>query len=103
MFRIWCTIAGILGAVGVAVAAWSTHGVPHMVVPERLQEALGRAETATLHHMLHTLALFGVALWSRHGRNAWVHVAGTLFLLGILGFSGGIYLVRCWRVSMRDR
>jgi len=44
--------------------------------------------------MLHTVALFGVALWSRHSHSLFLNLAGTLFVLGIAGFAGGIYLLR---------
>lgn len=94
MHRIWFVLTGLLGALGVAAAAWSSHGLPHLVPPEQLADALEKARSATLHHMLHTLALFGVALWTRQRASRWVHLAGILFVLGILGFSGGIYLLR---------
>lgn len=94
MFRIWITASSLLGAIGVAVAAWSTHGLPAFVPAEQLAIAIERARAASLHHMLHTLALFGIALWSRQGRSPWLTVAGTLFVLGIAGFAGGIYLLR---------
>ncbi|NMG66954.1 DUF423 domain-containing protein [Azoarcus indigens] len=92
MFRYWSLLAGLLGAIGVAVAAWSSHGLPHLVPADQLAVALERARAATLHHMLHTLALLGVALWARQGGNALLHLAGALFVAGIAGFSGGIYL-----------
>ncbi|THF66159.1 DUF423 domain-containing protein [Pseudothauera nasutitermitis] len=94
MFRFWMTLTGLLGALGVAVAAWSSHGLPQFVAPDQLELAVERARAATLHHMLHTLALFGVALWSRTQATRWLDAAGTLFVLGIAGFSGGIYLIR---------
>ena len=43
---------------------------------------------------LHTLALFGVALWSRQAPSGWLNLAGGLFSLGILCFAGGIYVLR---------
>lgn len=94
MFRIWITLTGLLGAIGVGVAAWSSHGLPSYIPAEQLPIALERARAANLHHMLHTLALFGVALWSRHSPSLILNLAGTLFVLGIAGFSGGIYLLR---------
>lgn len=88
------TLTGLLGALGVAMAAWSTHGLALVVPIEQLPLALERAHAATLHHMLHTLALFGVALLSRQAPSAWLNAAGTLFVLGIAGFAGGIYGIR---------
>lgn len=94
MFRFWITLTGLLGAIGVGLAAWSSHGLSHFVTPEQLPLALERARAASLHHMLHTLALLGVALWSRQQPGPWLNIAGALFTLGILGFSGGIYFIR---------
>lgn len=94
MSRFWLTLTGLLGALGVAVAAWSSHGLPHFVPPEQLPLAAERARAASLHHMLHVLALFGVGLWSRQRPSPWLDAAGVLFTLGILGFAGGIYLIR---------
>ena len=94
MYRLWITLTGLLGAIGVAVAAWSTHGLPAYVMAEDLPLALERARSASLHHMLHTLALFGVALWYRWQPSLWLNVAGALFTVGIAGLAGGIYLIR---------
>ncbi|THF65345.1 DUF423 domain-containing protein [Pseudothauera rhizosphaerae] len=94
MFRLWIVIAALFGAIGVSLASWSSHGLAHFLDPDTLAVGLERARAANLHHMLHTLALFGIALWVRQGANAWVHGAGVLFAVGILGFSGGIYGLR---------
>jgi uncharacterized membrane protein YgdD (TMEM256/DUF423 family) len=94
VFRIWITLTGLLGAIGVGVAAWSSHGLPSFVPADQLPIAIERARAANLHHMLHTVALFGVALWSRHNPSLFLNLAGSLFVLGIAGFSGGIYLLR---------
>ena len=94
MFRTWITLTGLLGALGVGLAAWSSHGLPSFVPADQLPIALERARAANLHHMLHTVALFGVALWSRQHASLFLNLAGTLFVLGIVGFSGGIYLLR---------
>jgi uncharacterized membrane protein YgdD (TMEM256/DUF423 family) len=94
MSRYWFVLTGLLGALGVALAAWSAHGLHAFVPPDQLADAMEKARSASVQHMLHTLALFGVALWARQGRNAWGHLAGILFFLGVLGFSGGIYGLR---------
>lgn len=97
MFRLWITLAGLLGALGVALSAWSTHALPQLLPPETLALGLERARAANQQHLLHSLALFGVALWSGFARaqsSRWLHAAGCCFVLGIAGFSGGIYLIR---------
>lgn len=91
MFRVWLMCAGLLGATGVAMAAWLAHGLPQWVAPDQLAQSLERARSANLQQMLHALALLGVGVWSRQSASVWVHCAGALFALGVLGFSGGIY------------
>lgn len=93
MHRLWLTLAGLLGALGVAISAWSAHGLPQLLPAEQLVQALERARTANLQLMLHTLALLGVGIWSRQATSTWLNLAGGLLLLGILGFTGGIYAV----------
>ncbi len=94
MFRTWITLVSLLGAIGVALAAWSTHGLASFIPAEQLPLAAERARAASLHHMLHTLALFGIALWARQAPSRWLNLAGLLFVTGIVCFSGGIYTLR---------
>lgn len=94
MFRTWITLVSLFGTVGVALAAWSSHGLASFIPAEQLAVAAERARAASLHHLLHTLALFGVALWSRQAPSGWLNLAGGLFSLGILCFAGGIYVLR---------
>ncbi len=92
--RFWGVAAGLSGALAMVFAAWSSHGLARTVPPDQLAAAIEMARVANLHHLLHSLALLGVSLWVRQGANGWVHLAGVLFLLGIVGFAGGILGVR---------
>jgi len=55
-----------------------------------------RAHSATQQHLVHTLALLGVALWQRIQPSAWLDFAGLLFSAGIVLFSLGIYAIFLW-------
>lgn len=92
--RFWIFLAGVLGATGVGVAAWSSHGLPAFLPADQLALGQTRAQAANLHLLLHTVVLFGIGLWVRREANPWAHLAGLLFVLGILGFAGGIYVLR---------
>lgn len=91
MHRLWMILSGLLGTVGVAVAAWSTHGLPALVPADELAVAVSRANTANQYLLVHALALLGVALAQRQAPSRWVNLAGGLFVLGVLGFAGGLY------------
>lgn len=85
--RIWMGLAGLNGAMAVALSAYAAHGLkgadPYV---------LSLMDKATTHQMAHALALGLVAVaGSRLGR--WGSVAGTLFTAGIVAFCGALYTI----------
>lgn len=93
MHKFWIPLAAFLGATGVGMGAYTSHGLGFIADP-----AVREATRATLHmavqqQMFHALALLGVGALSVKGLgNRWVCAAGGLFALGVLLFSGLIYL-----------
>lgn len=83
--RIWLFLAGLNGAVGVAMAALAAHAFVGDAT------AAGLIEKASRLQLMHALALFGVALLRRHRPSRAVTVAGALFTLGIVLFCGSVY------------
>ena len=86
--RWWIVLAGVSGALAVALAAYSSHGLEGDAVLK------GQFATANRFHMWHTLALIGAGLVrDRAGTRAgpWAAGAAALFTLGILLFSGALY------------
>ena len=89
-------LAGLLGAVGVAIGAHAAHGLEAMllqqgVVAEQVAKRLSQCDVASRYHMLHCLALLSLGLLGEGfgtGRRA---CAASFFLLGIMLFSGGLY------------
>jgi uncharacterized membrane protein YgdD (TMEM256/DUF423 family) len=78
-------IAGVLGFVGVGLGAFGAHGLRDVL--ER-HGRVGTWETAVLYHLLHAVALLGVAYLRPVARwTTW------LFCGGILIFSGTLYLL----------
>lgn len=96
MTRCWAVLAGLSGAAAVMVSAWTSHGLARGLPPELLERALAQAQSATHQHLIHSLALLGVAIWLRVQPNRWLHVAGALYLFGIVCFSFGIYVMHLW-------
>ena len=94
-FRIWLFVAGVSAVLAVLAAAHGAHALGSMGL---LTGALKSYEIAQNFHMLHSLALFGVAILfaaTDDRRSGWatlmLHIAAAAFLAGILLFSGGIY------------
>lgn len=81
--------AGVAGFTGVALGAFAAHGLEASLAPEMLAVF----ETGVRYQMYHAFALFAAAWgWSRWQRKAF-SAAGILFVIGILLFSGSLYLL----------
>jgi uncharacterized membrane protein YgdD (TMEM256/DUF423 family) len=76
-------LAGIMGALGVALGAFGAHGLKQVVTDAHLLEVW---ETGARYHLVHALALGLTAL--HPARPVWAERA---FLLGIVLFSGSLY------------
>lgn len=83
-------LSGLSGALAVALGAFGAHGLR-----ERLPaDLLAVYHTASLYHLIHTLALLGVALLLQQiGPSPWLRAAGWLFLAGVVLFSGSLYVL----------
>jgi len=82
-------LAGISGFFAVALGAFGAHGLKS-VLSETLMQVY---HTAVLYHFIHTLALFGIALWMTLSTHALLKWAATAMLGGIVLFSGSLYLL----------
>lgn len=93
----WASIAALLMALGVALGAFGAHGLR-----ERLSE-YGAAiyEKAVLYHFVHAIGLFLVCLLAAKGFLSPVAGKRIAFLLviGIVLFSGSLYLLAVTRIS----
>ncbi|MCA9029448.1 MAG: DUF423 domain-containing protein [Planctomycetaceae bacterium] len=105
--RFWMLAGAILCGLSVVTGAFAAHGLgPRM---EKLygnitKEVAGQEipgplkylndfKTAAEYQMTHGLALLAVGLFSRHRRSTCMQVAGWSFLLGIILFSGSLYVL----------
>lgn len=88
MFSLFLMFASINGFLAVALGAFAAHGLEARVSAE----LLATFQTGADYHMIHALALFGVAVLGRFFPDASVlRLSGYLFLAGILLFSGSLY------------
>ncbi|QMU28507.1 DUF423 domain-containing protein [Adhaeribacter radiodurans] len=82
--------AAILGAITVMIGAFGAHALRPSL------EAAGRLdtfETAVKYQMYHTLAILLIGLLQFHVPLKQLRVINLLFLLGILVFSGSLYVL----------
>ena len=89
MERLLYICAGIAAFLGVALGAFAAHGLKSSLAPDMLAVF----ETGVRYQMYHAFALFAAA-W---GAARWPHkafgAAGGLFVIGIVLFSGSLYLL----------
>lgn len=85
--RILLTLAAVSGFLTVAFGAFGAHGLQHVL--DATQRAL--FETAVRYHAWHALALLGAGLAAAQFGGRALILAGWLFLLGTLLFSGSLY------------
>ena len=78
----WWRVAGVVGALAVAMGAFGAHAVRDAVS----EEALAWWKTGAHYHLVHAVALGLVAAHPRRPTGA-----GVAFLIGILLFSGSLY------------
>jgi uncharacterized membrane protein YgdD (TMEM256/DUF423 family) len=90
MQRIFMIIAAIVGCSGVAIGAFGAHGLEATLTANA---RLDTFNTATLYHLIHALAIAAAAWASSQWPGRYTRWAGWLFLLGIILFSGSLYLL----------
>lgn len=76
-------------AFGVALGAFGAHGLK----PRLSADLLAIYETGVRYHLVHGLALFVAAWLAGEDQSRSARIAGVLFALGILLFSGSLYLL----------
>ena len=85
---LWLLLASLFGLVAVALGALGAHALEKTLNPILLQ----RYHTGVEYQFYHSLALLAVGLWLKIQPNKRLNYAGILFTLGIILFSGSLYL-----------
>ncbi len=81
--------AGLLGALGVVAGAFGAHALRGQLDPA----LMSAFETGVQYHLLHSIALLGVAWLASRSPGAASATAGWAFVAGIVLFSGSLYLL----------
>lgn len=85
-FLIW---AALLGALAVILGAFGAHKLKELVPPE----TVGTFQTGVTYQFYHVFALLAVGILYAHVPGPQLVWAGRLFLIGILLFSGSLYML----------
>lgn len=76
-------------ALGVALGAFGAHGLKATLAPD----LLAIYETGVRYHLVHGLGVFFAAWLAGEDQTRAARLAGVLFIIGILVFSGSLYLL----------
>ena len=87
--------ASLLGALSVALGAFAAHGLRRVLAPEQV----ATFETGVRYQFYHTFALLAVAVVYEKFPGSLMQWAGNCFLIGILLFSGSLYLMTALRAT----
>ena len=90
MQKLFLLTASISGAISVMIGAFGAHGL------RKFLEANGRMdtfETAVKYQVYHSLALLLLGILMFHVQHRFLVLAGWSYILGILIFSGSLYLL----------
>ena len=89
MARFWLISAAASGFLSVALGAFGAHSLKNIL------DEYGKSiyEKAVLYQMFHTIALFAVGLMQHFDKVTSFSIAGWGFVVGIILFSGSLYLL----------
>lgn len=89
-------VGALAGLTGVLLGAFGAHGLRESLSPAMLTIY----KTGVDYQMWHALALMGVALLLRYNPDEKSLIrAGWFFLLGIVFFSGSLYMLACFNMK----
>jgi uncharacterized membrane protein YgdD (TMEM256/DUF423 family) len=87
----WIVIGGVMGGLGVTAGAFGAHGLKGH--PSFSPDDLATFEIAVRYQMYHALALALVGLLGMRENSRLLNAAGWCFLVGIVVFSGLLYVL----------
>ena len=89
MQKIHLILGTILAGLGVILGAFGAHGLKQVVPPE----SVATYQTGVQYQMYHAFALLLVGILSDRLSTGLINWAGAFFLLGIVLFSGSLYML----------
>jgi uncharacterized membrane protein YgdD (TMEM256/DUF423 family) len=95
MHKRFVATGAILGAIAVALGAFGAHGLKKIVDAETVQTF----QTGVQYQMYHSLALLLTGLLYEKCSPGMAKIAGVLFIVGIILFSGSLYMLTAGRAA----
>jgi uncharacterized membrane protein YgdD (TMEM256/DUF423 family) len=95
MHKNYLITASLLGAIAVALGAFGAHGLKKIVDTD----TVATFQTGVQYQMYHALALLAAAILFERFSNKWIKWAGAGFIIGIVLFSGSLYLLTALKAT----
>lgn len=89
MHRVYLKVGAFIAALSVLLGAFGAHQLKQYVSPD----LVGTFQTGVSYQFYHALALLISGILLKRYPNNWIMWAGRLFVLGIILFSGSLYLL----------
>lgn len=86
--RLFLVIAALLGATGVALGAYASHGLTRWATEQQVEYF----QLAVTYQLLHAITLLIVSVCALFIKNRYLLISQIAFVLGISFFSGSLYL-----------
>ena len=95
MHKKYIAIGAALAAIAVALGAFGAHGLKRIVPAETVQTF----QTGVQYQMYHALALVLTGILYERSIPKFARIAGILFLIGIILFSGSLYVLTAGKAT----
>lgn len=98
MHKTFIRTAALLGALSVILGAFAAHGLKNILS----EDALKIFETGVRYQFYHVFALILTGIMYKEFPVKSLRIAGTLFIIGTILFSGSLYLLTYIKASALD-
>lgn len=96
MHKNYLIAAAIFGGLAVAIGAFGAHGLESITKDEKILHGF---QTGVQYQMYHALALLAVAILYNELPANWMKWSGICFIVGIILFSGSLYLLTFLKIQ----
>jgi uncharacterized membrane protein YgdD (TMEM256/DUF423 family) len=95
MHKPYLITASVFAALAVILGAFGAHALKQIVPPETVTTF----ETGVRYQFYHSFALLATGILFDKGKRSWMKFAGISFIVGIVLFSGSLYLLTILRAT----
>ncbi len=96
MHKRFTITAAFFAGLAVALGAFGAHGLEKITTDEKILHSF---QTGVQYQLYHALGLLAIAILAERYKSNWINWAGKSFIIGIILFSGSLYLLTFLKVE----